>query len=81
MTLSRTAQATSVVEAEEQPADLSRRRVAIGFLNWAHAIDHFVILIYPTVVIEFEAIYGRSYSTLIALATANAQQLHRTLND
>jgi hypothetical protein len=29
---------------------LSRRRVSIGFLNWAHALDHFVMLIYPTVV-------------------------------
>src|SRR5580698_10592657 len=49
----------------------SRRRTAIGFMNWAHAIDHFVILIYPTVVIELQAAYGESYSTLIALATAS----------
>src|SRR5580704_16254143 len=49
----------------------SRRRQAIGFMNWAHAIDHFVILIYPTVVIELQAAYGESYSTLIALATAS----------
>jgi MFS family permease len=49
----------------------SRRRLAIGFLNWAHALDHFVILIYPTVVIELEVAYGRSYSELIALATAS----------
>src|SRR5580692_4646882 len=49
----------------------SRRRLAIGFMNWAHAIDHFVILIYPTVVIELQAAYGESYSTLIALATAS----------
>ena len=32
--------------------DLAGRRLAIGFINWAHALDHFVILIYPTVVIE-----------------------------
>ena len=50
---------------------ISRRRLAIGFMNWAHALDHFVILIYPTVVIELEAVYGRSYSSLIALATAS----------
>jgi MFS family permease len=49
---------------------LSRRRLAIGFLNWAHALDHFVILIYPTVVIELEVVYGRSYSDLIWLSTA-----------
>src|SRR5690348_16140597 len=47
------------------------RRLVIGFLNWAHAIDHFVILIYPTVVIELAVIYDRSYSTLIALSTAS----------
>ncbi len=47
------------------------RRLVIGFLNWAHAIDHFVILIYPTVVIELAVIYDRSYATLIALSTAS----------
>ncbi len=53
------------------PAGLSRRRLSIGFLNWAHALDHFVILIYPTVVIELQIVYGRSYSDLIALSTAS----------
>jgi len=48
-------------------ADLDRsteraRRLGIGFLNWAHALDHFVILIYPTVVIELAAVYDRSPS-------------------
>jgi len=57
-------------------ADLDRsteraRRLGIGFLNWAHALDHFVILIYPTVVIELAAVYDRSYATLIALSTAS----------
>jgi MFS family permease len=47
------------------------RRLVIGFLNWAHALDHFVILIYPTVVIELAAVYGRSYASLIALSTAS----------
>src|ERR1700733_8234235 len=61
---------TTVPFASEQASDLSRRRLAIGFMNWAHALDHFVILIYPTVVIELEVVYGRSYSTLIALAAA-----------
>src|SRR5580704_17620875 len=55
----------------ERAAALSRRRLAIGFMNWAHALDHFVILIYPTVVIELEVVYGASYSTLIALGTAS----------
>jgi MFS family permease len=48
----------------------SSRRISIGFLNWAHAIDHFVLLIYPTVVIGLEVIYGRPYAELIALSTA-----------
>lgn len=56
--------------ATAAPEIESNRRRAIGFLNFAHAIDHFVLLIYPTVVIGLEAIYGRSYSDLIALSTA-----------
>ena len=38
----------------ERSSALAERRLAIGFLNWAHALDHYVILIYPTVVIELE---------------------------
>jgi MFS family permease len=48
--------------------DKAARR-AIGFLNWAHAVDHYVLLIFPTVVLSLEAVYGRSYAELIALAT------------
>jgi MFS family permease len=51
--------------------DGAAKRRAIGFLNWAHALDHYVILIFPTVVIGLEAVYGRSYSELIALGTAS----------
>ena len=53
----------------DQHAD-SQKRLQIGFLNWAHAIDHFVLGIYPTIVIGLEVIYHRPYSELIALATA-----------
>ncbi len=56
--------------SDDRSAEASRR-LAIGFLNWAHALDHFVILIYPTVVIELAVVYGRSYATLIALSTAS----------
>ena len=45
------------------------RRVSIGFINWAHAIDHYVMLILATVVIELTVIYRWSYSDLIALGT------------
>src|SRR5918999_340253 len=47
------------------------RRRSIAFINWAHALDHYVILIYPTVVIGLEAVYARSYAELIALSTAS----------
>ncbi|MGE0564936.1 MAG: MFS transporter [Pseudolabrys sp.] len=51
-------------------ADETARARSIAFLNWAHALDHFVLLIFPTVVIGLEAIYRRSYDELIALSTA-----------
>src|SRR5215471_14439274 len=53
-----------------QTADDRARQRSIAFLNWAHALDHFVLLIYPTVVIGLQVVYGRSYSELIALSTA-----------
>lgn len=49
--------------------DKATRR-AIAFLNLAHGMDHFVLLIYPTVVIGLGAVFHRSYSELIALSTA-----------
>ena len=52
-------------------AAVSQRRLSIGFLNWAHALDHFVILIYPTVVIELEVAHKGTYAQLIALSTAS----------
>lgn len=53
------------------PEAFSREtRMSIAFLNWAHAADHYVLLIYPTVVIGLEAVYARTYGELIALATA-----------
>jgi MFS family permease len=49
----------------------AERRVSIAFLNWAHALDHFVMLIFPTVVIGLELAYARPYSELIVLSTAS----------
>ncbi len=49
----------------------TRRRVSIGFLNLAHGLDHYVMLIFPTVVIGLEVIYDRPYAELIALGTAS----------
>jgi MFS family permease len=56
-----------------QPAttDESAAKLSIGFINWAHAIDHYVMLIFPTVVIGLELIFGKSYAELIALGTAS----------
>jgi predicted MFS family arabinose efflux permease len=42
---------------------------AIAFLNLAHAIDHFVLLIFPAVVIGLETVFNRPYDELIALST------------
>jgi predicted MFS family arabinose efflux permease len=47
------------------------RKITIGFNNFAHAVDHYVMLIFPTVVIGLEAFYGRPYSELLALGTAS----------
>jgi MFS family permease len=48
--------------------DGARRQ--LGFINVAHFIDHYVLLIFPTVVIGLETDLGRSYGELIALSTA-----------
>jgi predicted MFS family arabinose efflux permease len=58
------------MDIANDPRSAGQKRLQIGFLNWAHAIDHFVLGIYPTVVIGLEVIYRRPYSELIALATA-----------
>lgn len=44
-------------------------RLTISFINVAHALDHFVLLIYPTAVIAIAAQTGHSYAELIALST------------
>jgi MFS family permease len=63
--------AVSAGAGADGSTERQHRQRAIGFLNGAHALDHFVILIYPTVVIELATVYGRSYSELIALGTAS----------
>src|SRR5580692_8116055 len=50
-------------------SDAGKRR-AITFLNIAHAIDHFVLLIFPAIVIGLEVVYDRPYAEMIALSTA-----------
>src|SRR5262245_65024443 len=41
---------------------------SIAFLNWAHALDHFVLLIYPPVGIGCECVSRRPYTEWIALS-------------
>src|SRR5205814_9857547 len=52
-----------------EAADAQRRRVSIGFINWAHALDHYVMLILATAVIELAVVYQWTYAELIALGT------------
>ena len=56
------------VAATAPPPQAANRR-AIAFLNLAHAIDHFVLLIFPAVVIGLEVIFKRPYEEMIALST------------
>jgi len=51
------------------PETLSLR--TLRFVNVAHAIDHFVLLIFPTAVIAMAPELGLTYSSLIGLATGS----------
>lgn len=44
-------------------------RRTIRFVNWAHALDHFALLIFPTAVIAIAADLKADYSDLIRLST------------
>src|SRR5258708_32923248 len=59
----------SMASSATASAVASEAKLSIGFINWAHALDHYVMLIFPTVVIGLEIVYGRSYAELIALGT------------
>jgi MFS family permease len=47
------------------------RRLSIGFLNFAHGLDHYVMLIFATVVIGLVVTYQRPYDELLDLASAS----------
>lgn len=49
------------------PDILSRRTIL--FVNIAHALDHFVLLVYPTAVIAMAPALGLTYASLIGLST------------
>jgi MFS family permease len=44
-------------------------RNAVAFLNLAHSVDHFALLIFPAVVIGLESVFQRPYDEMIALST------------
>lgn len=58
------------MSAPPAASDEQTKRRSIAFLNWAHGLDHFVLLIYPTVVLGLGAVFGKPYSELIAFSTA-----------
>ena len=49
---------------------MDEKRRHLRFINVAHFVDHYVLLIFPTVVIGLELELNRSYGELIALSTA-----------
>jgi MFS family permease len=48
--------------------DARHRARTIGFLNWGHLLDHYVLLIYPTVILGLQAFDGRPYGDLLKLS-------------
>lgn len=61
----------SAFDSVSTQAAAGGRRRAIAFLNWAHALDHYAMLIFPTLVIGLEAVYAKTYDELIVLSTAS----------
>ena len=49
---------------------MNEARRKLGFVNIAHFADHYVLLIFPTVVLGLEGELNRPYGELIALSTA-----------
>ncbi len=58
----------AIGDAQAEAREAAARRT-VAFINLAHALDHFVLLIYPTAVIAIAAKTGLAYSELIALST------------
>lgn len=47
---------------------MEQSRVSLLFLNLGHALDHFFMLIFPTVVLAMAPQFGRSYGEMLPLA-------------
>jgi MFS family permease len=61
---------SSITKPLPSKEEARRRSLSIGFLNWGHLLDHYVLLIYPTVVLKLEGVYDRPYGDLLMLSTA-----------
>ncbi|MGH7122928.1 MAG: MFS transporter, partial [Stellaceae bacterium] len=44
----------------------------VRFINIAHALDHLMVLIFPTAVLGMSASFGNSYGSLLALSIGGA---------
>jgi MFS family permease len=60
----------SAMNKSMAPDDQRHRARTIGFLNWGHLLDHYVLLIYPTVILGLQAFDGRQYGDLLKLSWA-----------
>jgi MFS family permease len=60
----------SAMNRSMAPDDERHRARTIGFLNWGHLLDHYVLLIYPTVILGLQAFDGRQYGDLLKLSWA-----------
>jgi MFS family permease len=47
---------------------MNKRRVLVSFINLGHLLDHFVMLVFPTVVVALAREWDRPYSELLPLA-------------
>ena len=60
----------SAMNRSMAPDEERHRARTIGFLNWGHLLDHYVLLIYPTVILGLQAFDGRQYGDLLKLSWA-----------
>jgi len=47
---------------------MDKLRISAAFLNLGHALDHLMMLIFPTVVLAMTAEFGRDYQSMLPLA-------------
>ncbi len=47
---------------------MDKTRISAAFLNLGHALDHLMMLIFPTVILAMTAEFGRDYRSMLPLA-------------